>query len=240
MARFSQDYGLESSVIQALLTEQLSFVLGDGNILGAIPLRGGAAQGQSVARAAAVAVSAESPMKEVRLDYERTPGSRDLHRAWFSPLPLLVLALYPVEAAPMKIPRKSSAIPSQSWRSLGLKTGAIGTPVGVGYLNPILGQALTITGAVLLVIVLIAALFGSKAISERAFRLLRWTANRPEPSGPTPSIGRSDIQPINRHCQHRHSVAVSPRAEHRPALKGNEMAVSSDAKPPPRDAPDDD
>ena len=32
--------------------------------------------------------------------------------------------------------------------------------------------------------VVITALFGSQALSERAFRLLRWIANRPEPACP--------------------------------------------------------
>jgi hypothetical protein len=38
-----------------------------------------------------------------------------------------------------------------------------------------LAAALTIIGT---------ALFGSQALSERGFRLLRWIANRPEPPGP--------------------------------------------------------
>jgi hypothetical protein len=37
---------------------------------------------------------------------------------------------------------------------------------------------------VLLLIVPGTALFGSKILSERAFRLLRWLGNRPEPPGP--------------------------------------------------------
>jgi hypothetical protein len=32
--------------------------------------------------------------------------------------------------------------------------------------------------------VLGTALFGSETLSERAFRLLRWMGNRPEPPGP--------------------------------------------------------
>ncbi len=32
--------------------------------------------------------------------------------------------------------------------------------------------------------VIFAALFGSSDLSERAFRLLRWIGNRPEPPGP--------------------------------------------------------
>ena len=36
------------------------------------------------------------------------------------------------------------------------------------------------------------ALFGSRALSERTFRLLRWIANRPEPDGPAaPAAGNA-------------------------------------------------
>lgn len=38
-----------------------------------------------------------------------------------------------------------------------------------------LGMFLTVLGT---------ALFGSETLSERAFRLLRWLGNRPEPPGP--------------------------------------------------------
>jgi len=45
-------------------------------------------------------------------------------------------------------------------------------------------RRLAAAGRVALMVIAVA-LFGSKAISERAFRLLRWFGNRPEP--PTPN-----------------------------------------------------
>ncbi|MFG1965749.1 hypothetical protein [Nonomuraea sp. NPDC049028] len=50
--------------------------------------------------------------------------------------------------------------------------------------HPELGVALVTLEAIVVVAVLGAALFGSEVTSERAFRLLRWVANRPEPKGP--------------------------------------------------------
>ncbi|MGW3349843.1 hypothetical protein ACWDA3_41655 [Nonomuraea rubra] len=47
-----------------------------------------------------------------------------------------------------------------------------------------LGVALVVLEALVAVVVVGAALFGSEAISERAFRLLRWLSNRPEPEAP--------------------------------------------------------
>lgn len=73
------------------------------------------------------------------------------------------------------------------WRTAGIGLTSLGTPIGIGLADPLLGSvrlvielavALTITGT---------ALFGSQALSERAFRLLRWIGNRPEPPAPAPS-----------------------------------------------------
>jgi hypothetical protein len=51
-------------------------------------------------------------------------------------------------------------------------------------LHPVLGEALTIIEVVVVLTVIATALFGNLALSERAFRLLRWLGNRPEPPGP--------------------------------------------------------
>jgi hypothetical protein len=57
--------------------------------------------------------------------------------------------------------------------------------LGIGVLNHLLGE-ITATSEVLVVLTIIAvALFGSDALSERAFRLLRWFGNRPEPPAPS-------------------------------------------------------
>jgi hypothetical protein len=48
-------------------------------------------------------------------------------------------------------------------------------------LNSLLGEIITITEVTVALTVIAVALFGSKTLSERAFRLLRWFANRAEP-----------------------------------------------------------
>jgi hypothetical protein len=57
--------------------------------------------------------------------------------------------------------------------------------VGIGIVNPLLGEVIAITEIVVALTVIGAALFASQALSERAFRLLRWFGNRPEPPAPT-------------------------------------------------------
>lgn len=52
-------------------------------------------------------------------------------------------------------------------------------------LNPLLGEAIAITEVVVALTVIAVALFGSQVLSERAFRLLRWFGNRPEPPAPS-------------------------------------------------------
>jgi hypothetical protein len=56
--------------------------------------------------------------------------------------------------------------------------------VGIGMLHPLLGEVIAITEIVVALTVIAVALFGSKTLSERAFRLLRWFGNRPEPPAP--------------------------------------------------------
>ncbi len=51
-------------------------------------------------------------------------------------------------------------------------------------LDHLLGEVIVITEIVVALTVIAVALFGSQALSERAFRLLRWFGNRPEPPGP--------------------------------------------------------
>ena len=71
------------------------------------------------------------------------------------------------------------------WRPMGVGVASLGIPVGTGVLHPVLGEALTIIEIVVVLTVIGTALFGNLALSERAFRLLRWLGNRPEPPGPT-------------------------------------------------------
>jgi hypothetical protein len=51
-------------------------------------------------------------------------------------------------------------------------------------LNPLLGEVIAIAEMVVALTVIAVAMFGSQALSERAFRLLRWFGNRPEPPAP--------------------------------------------------------
>ncbi len=70
------------------------------------------------------------------------------------------------------------------WRPAVTGAASLGTPVGIGMLYPLLGEVIAITEIVVALTVIAVALFGSQALSERAFRLLRWFGNRPEPPAP--------------------------------------------------------
>lgn len=70
------------------------------------------------------------------------------------------------------------------WRPTVAGAASLGTPVGIGMLNPLLGEVIALTEIVAALTVIAVALFGSQALSERAFRLLRWFGNRPEPPAP--------------------------------------------------------
>jgi hypothetical protein len=74
--------------------------------------------------------------------------------------------------------------PRVPWRHLCTAAASLGTPVGIGILHPILGEALAVIEVVAVLTIIATALFASQALSERAFRLLRWFGNRPEPPPP--------------------------------------------------------
>jgi hypothetical protein len=97
--------------------------------------------------------------------------------------------------------RDSAARKLISWRPIGAAATSIGAPVGVGLLHPMLGAAVFLTELAVSLIILGTALFGAKEYSERAFRLLRWIADRPEPEAPT---GNTTGQMIG------HSAGPSP------------------------------
>ena len=71
------------------------------------------------------------------------------------------------------------------WRTVGAGIASLGTPVGIGVLHPVLGELIATIEVVVVLTIIGTALFGSRALSERAFRLLRWIGNQPEPLGPT-------------------------------------------------------
>jgi hypothetical protein len=75
------------------------------------------------------------------------------------------------------------------WRAAGIGLTSLGTPLGIGLADRLLGQAVLAAELLAVLAVIGTALFGSQARSERAFRLLRWAADRPEPPGPA-GIGR--------------------------------------------------
>ena len=79
------------------------------------------------------------------------------------------------------LPRPGSRIP---WRAAGIGFTSLGTPVGIGVTDPLLGHVAFAAELAVALTVAVTALFGRQALSERAFRLLRWIANRPEPPGP--------------------------------------------------------
>ena len=75
------------------------------------------------------------------------------------------------------------------WRTVGVGVASIGTPLGIAMLHPLLGEVMAVIEfVVFLLIVPGTALFGSQTLSERAFRLLRWLGNRPEPPGPSDQV----------------------------------------------------
>jgi hypothetical protein len=76
------------------------------------------------------------------------------------------------------------------WRPVGTAVTSLGAPIGLGMLHPMLGEIIAVIEVVVVLTIIATALFGSQALSERAFRLLRWFGNRPEP--PTPGSERRD------------------------------------------------
>lgn len=69
-------------------------------------------------------------------------------------------------------------------RSLVVGLAAFGVPAGVYWSNSLAGIAFLVAELGLAVVVVLTALFGTTTSSERAFRLLRWLANRTEPAAP--------------------------------------------------------
>jgi hypothetical protein len=82
--------------------------------------------------------------------------------------------------APLSAPRRDGV----RWQPFGLGAVSAGTPIGIGVLHPSLGVAVMITEASVALTIIATALFGTDKLSDRAFRLLRWIGNRPEPPSP--------------------------------------------------------
>ena len=72
----------------------------------------------------------------------------------------------------------------KSWRPLGTVTGVVGPTAGAWLADPYLGKTLAVIEAVIAAAVMVTAVYGSNCYSDRAFRLLCWALNRPEPPAP--------------------------------------------------------
>lgn len=71
-----------------------------------------------------------------------------------------------------------------TWRSAVTGAASLSTPVAVGMFNSLLGEIIAVAEVAMVITVIAVALFGSKTLSDRAFRLLRWLSNRAEPPAP--------------------------------------------------------
>ena len=90
----------------------------------------------------------------------------------------------PVPAGPVR------TRPGVPWRTAGIGLTWLGPPVGAGVSDPRLGLAMIVIELAVVLTIIGTALYGSQSLSERAFRLLRWLADRPEPTGPVSSPAR--------------------------------------------------
>jgi hypothetical protein len=70
------------------------------------------------------------------------------------------------------------------WRSAAAGAAGIGTPTTLSVLHPLLGGIVALIELTVVLTIFGTALFGSETLSQRAFRLLRWAVNRPEPPAP--------------------------------------------------------
>jgi hypothetical protein len=70
------------------------------------------------------------------------------------------------------------------WRSAGTGIAGLGAPAGISVFNPLFGELVFSIELIVVLTIIATALFGSRELSERSFRLLRWFGNRPEPPGP--------------------------------------------------------
>jgi hypothetical protein len=69
--------------------------------------------------------------------------------------------------------------------SFGLATSLLSVPGAVAFLNPGLAVFLFTAELTIVLLVLAAAVFSPRTTSERAFRLLRWMTDKPEPDPPS-------------------------------------------------------
>ena len=82
------------------------------------------------------------------------------------------------------------------WRSAVAGVAGIGAPATLFMLHPLLGGIVALVELTVVLTIFGTALYGSETLSQRAFRLLRWMVNRPEP--PTPEAVQRQGQPSAR------------------------------------------
>lgn len=68
---------------------------------------------------------------------------------------------------------------------------ALGTPVGLAMLYPVLAMIVVVAEVLIILTIAGTALFGSPELSSRAFRLLRWIGGRHEPPAPEHRTGQT-------------------------------------------------
>jgi hypothetical protein len=81
-----------------------------------------------------------------------------------------------------------------SWRTVGIGLTSLATPAGIWIASPVFGEIVAGTELAVMLTIIGTALFGSQELSERAFRLLRWIGNRPEPPGPAAPIPLQEVR----------------------------------------------
>ena len=81
-------------------------------------------------------------------------------------------------------PAPEERVQRSPWKTAGAVIVSLGTPAVAEVLHPLLGEIITSAEAVVVLVVILTAVFGNQDQRERAFRLLRWLRDRPEPPGP--------------------------------------------------------
>jgi len=102
--------------------------------------------------------------------------------------PTLVTDIYPISQADAgSASSQAGSLPPAireraPWRPMSAGVASLGISVGIGVFHPMLGEAVALIETVVVLTIIGTALFGNLVLSERAFRLLRWLGNRPEPT----------------------------------------------------------
>jgi hypothetical protein len=96
---------------------------------------------------------------------------------------------------PASSPGAAPAKRERGWHPVAVSAGTLGPPIGLGILHPVVGEVFVGAELAVLFTIIGTTLFGSRILSERAFRLLRWLGNRPEPRQPPELQGDDPARP---------------------------------------------